>query len=893
MGAAMEFVGVVTTVLTVAVVVHRMRINAVKRDIGELREEIRALQENVFGAHKNAQDSLWQARVPPAPDMRPEAAAQEAGQTAQKTDDGFEDLGIPSISGPLPYVAMRMEDAPRSGTNELEQSLATKIPVWIGAISLICAAFFLVKYSIELGWMKPAVRVSLGGLFGFGLAAAGQWIVRRSDIANYERIAQALAGAGIVAMYVSLYAALNLYQLLPPAVAFGGMAAVTAAAVVLSLRHGQPIAVFGLVGGLLTPALVGADNPNAWGMFGYLFLLFTCMFGVFVKKGWWGVAIAAVVGVFGWTAFWVMVPFRPEDASALALFVLAIAVVVLVVTGRKIIRGAIAEGDGAALHGLNYGVVAGGVGVIFWLSFKISLGLFDWGVLSLMGLGVCALTFFQPSVYRAALPALLGVKLILFRIWADGAETPEVVAVIALLSAVYVAVPAYLMRRTADPRFWAGVQVAAAVALYTLAFLVGSIQAPFEMFWGLAGLILAGTAACQAADIRVKYAADLDIQDYLVAVYALAVTAFISIGFAIELPWRFFPLALAGQAAATAWVFHELRIPFLKTIVMILVAVLAASQFEQIGLFLYTAAMSVAGRAPGPFAGSLVLGAPLFDMGVPAVLVGCALAVFARAGQADKAFFHCLFGTAFLMGLWTAYYLLNGAFYGDYAEAFSRKSGFIERGIVTIALGGLGLAGLMLAGRLKIETVKPWAMALAGVAALRYVYFDGLIHNPFWTRQAVGALPLLNGVTLTYGAAAGLWLWAARCPQLARHAQACKGMALVSLFAWVTLSVRQYFHGDIIRFGSVGAAELYTYSAAWLLTGLGLLGLGIRKELQAARFASLGFMVAAVLKVFLYDASELEGLYRVFSFLGLGVSLIGLSFFYTRFVFQGQGKVRE
>ncbi|MEZ0225806.1 MAG: DUF2339 domain-containing protein, partial [Alphaproteobacteria bacterium] len=33
-------------------------------------------------------------------------------------------------------------------------------------------------------------------------------------------------------------------------------------------------------------------------------------------------------------------------------------------------------------------------------------------------------------------------------------------------------------------------------------------------------------------------------------------------------------------------------------------------------------------------------------------------------------------------------------------------------------------------------------------------------------------------------------------------------------------------------------------------------------------------------------ASTLDGLYRVFSFLGLGVSLIALSWFYSRFVFR-------
>jgi uncharacterized membrane protein len=39
--------------------------------------------------------------------------------------------------------------------------------------------------------------------------------------------------------------------------------------------------------------------------------------------------------------------------------------------------------------------------------------------------------------------------------------------------------------------------------------------------------------------------------------------------------------------------------------------------------------------------------------------------------------------------------------------------------------------------------------------------------------------------------------------------------------------------------------------------------------------------------VFLLDAGSLTGLYRVFSFLGLGLSLMGISYFYSRFVFGG------
>ena len=80
-------------------------------------------------------------------------------------------------------------------------------------------------------------------------------------------------------------------------------------------------------------------------------------------------------------------------------------------------------------------------------------------------------------------------------------------------------------------------------------------------------------------------------------------------------------------------------------------------------------------------------------------------------------------------------------------------------------------------------------------------------------------------------------------------------------------------------------AEVYTYSVVWLLLGIALLLGGIFRQDKMLRYASLGVMLLTVGKVFLYDAAELEGLYRVFSFFGLGISLIGLSYFYTRFVF--------
>ena len=57
---------------------------------------------------------------------------------------------------------------------------------------------------------------------------------------------------------------------------------------------------------------------------------------------------------------------------------------------------------------------------------------------------------------------------------------------------------------------------------------------------------------------------------------------------------------------------------------------------------------------------------------------------------------------------------------------------------------------------------------------------------------------------------------------------------------------------------------------------------GARAESRSWRIGSLVLMLAAVLKVFLVDASELDGLVRVASFVALGFSLIGIGWFYTR-----------
>ena len=78
-------------------------------------------------------------------------------------------------------------------------------------------------------------------------------------------------------------------------------------------------------------------------------------------------------------------------------------------------------------------------------------------------------------------------------------------------------------------------------------------------------------------------------------------------------------------------------------------------------------------------------------------------------------------------------------------------------------------------------------------------------------------------------------------------------------------------------------AELYTYSITWLLCAAPVLILGLIRDQQILRRAGLGLVLLTVVKVFVVDMADLDGLYRVISFLGLGFSLVGIGFLYQRF----------
>ncbi len=106
-------------------------------------------------------------------------------------------------------------------------------------------------------------------------------------------------------------------------------------------------------------------------------------------------------------------------------------------------------------------------------------------------------------------------------------------------------------------------------------------------------------------------------------------------------------------------------------------------------------------------------------------------------------------------------------------------------------------------------------------------------------------------------------------------------LAFFTFWYWLSAEVRHAFHPQD-GFVSTNDWENYTYSLVWLLYSVGLLILGLKRQNEAIRLGGLGVLSVVVLKVFLSDMSQLEGLARALSFMGLGAALIGIGYLYQK-----------
>lgn len=752
---------------------------------------------------------------------------------------------------------------PTAALQSLEAMIGVRWPVWLGAIAIFLAGVFFVKYTFDTGMLTPRVRVILGASFGFALLGGGEWARRLKAL-----IAQGLTAAGVAILFASFLAATNLYHFVAPPVGFGLLALTTAAAVGLSLRHGPFVALLGLVGGFLTPALIGADEPQPAAFFGYLLILQLGLLAVSRHRRWWVLSALTTLGGLVWTALWLATRYKPEHSVWLGAFVLLSCAASIAAT---LPRAAMPAGTKHALRLIAVLGSALSTGLLATLVAAGGFSTLDWCFLGLLSAGALVLSRLSPRYEPLPWFALLAAMAML-AVWAADVKRVDLSRFGWTLTLFGVGFPVgsyaclFGSPRPVNP---AAQTLLSGVTAVLLGYSGFSYQ-PARWPWGWVCLIGATAYALMAIPLIARRARDEE--SLPLALILTGATALGSLALPIELEQKWIGTALALEVPALAWIIGWLHVPQLRPVAVVL-SVLAATSIlppRLMGL---------------PIGERVVLNWLAYGYGLTALAFGVAAWRFEKNGDRPLMLGHQA-GCVALAVLLVLLNLRHG-FHPNRLHAAVTTAR--EAATYVIAALLLALAALPLMRGTWKQTLRYASGVLTALSATAAALVLCIGVNPLRTAEAVGAQPIVNWLLYIYAVPALLLVLVGviRSKAEPREYTAPLGIvAIILVFALVSFEVRQWFRGPNLAAGILSAAERYSYSLAWVALGIALLTGGILTRSLLLRWASLAVMLLSVCKVFLYDTAALRDLYRVFSLLGLGLSLMLLGFLYQRVVFR-------
>src|SRR5437588_9183609 len=188
------------------------------------------------------------------------------------TDDGSKELF--EDARPSPGASRHPLPQGEGEIVSVSQGLETRIGAhWlnrVGIAAVLFGAAFFLKYAFDNDWIGPSMRVTIGAAVGVALLGWAELLRAR----RHELFAHSVDVLGAGILYLTIWAASQMYTLIDGGAAFGAMIAVTAIVVGLALRHrSQFLAGVALTGGFMTPILLSTGGDHETALFTYVALL--------------------------------------------------------------------------------------------------------------------------------------------------------------------------------------------------------------------------------------------------------------------------------------------------------------------------------------------------------------------------------------------------------------------------------------------------------------------------------------------------------------------------------------------------------------------------------------------------------------------------------------------
>lgn len=892
-------------IIALFVIISRQqsRIGLIERELGALRSLV------LSGAHvappqakpveQAANDSMQaDAAVAAVTDIVPTSAGEAEEKPSTEVEAGEIASGpwaageaAPAGSAPSQPAAATAKATQKP---DIETALGTRWAVWVGGIALALGGLFLIRYTIEAGIFGPGVRLSMAAMLGLVLVAVGEFIRRTGFRVPVQGVAGAyipaiLTAAGAFILFGTVYAAHGVYGFIGPALAFTLLGAIGVATIAAALVHGQALAGIGLLGAVVTPMLVASQAPNHWALFGYLAIVLAATGVIARLRDWKLLMAAAFVGTGLWSVAYTTD--APGTDLPVILFINAVTLAVLafVWLGRR-------GGEAEPARGFDWPSIAPGffVGLSAMALFvDPAYAASDALPGSALIAALVAVALYRPLALALLHAAGLATVLVYLGIIPPTSVVSDFSGGVLDVEGLPAAVADTLMLRTGiflglmfiGAGFWAARKFAASAQIRAASWAAWGAVAPLVILlalWFTFGnldrdLVYAAVAALlvvvfAAGGEWIARGEEPPLQGGAAVSFALAVAAvaaLLMIYMAFGAGWTTILLGAAAivPALATRW-----------------------RAYPVLGWISVGAVIAVLGRVafdPTIVGAELLSTTPVFNWllpgyGVPALAFGFAAWQLARTTNGRPRL--AMEAGAALFALLTVAILVRHAMHG----------GVIDTGAITLAeqaiytLIAIGAGAILVAIDMRSpSSVLRYGSLAAGVVSVAFIVIQHFVAlNPLFTDESTGRILVFNLLFLAYllpaAAAGGLALYT-RDVRPKWYAAMLALVAALLAFVYATLSVRRLFKGEFIALWSgLGQLETYTYSALWLIIGVALLTAGVWLKSQVLRIASAALISVAVLKVFLFDMSELEGVLRALSFIGLGAVLIGIGLFYQR-----------
>ncbi|HXV08906.1 MAG TPA: DUF2339 domain-containing protein [Burkholderiales bacterium] len=284
------------------------RLDALEQDVRRLREALDAVRA------APPSQAVTAPRAEPFPEF--ELAAAPPGSMASIQ---IEPEPAPPEAAPAPAAAAPSAPTPPRPPPSAPQA-GSQPPAWwswlvggntvvrVGVVVLFFGVAFLLKYAYDHTHIPIQVRLIAVALGAVVLLVIG-WRLRL----RRRGYALALQGAGIGALYLTVFASFRLFGLLPSGAALVLLFFIAALSAALAvLQSSQSLAILGASGGFLAPVLTSTGGGSHVMLFSYYALLNAGILGIAWYKAWRPLNLVGFAFTFGIGTLWGAQYYRPE-----------------------------------------------------------------------------------------------------------------------------------------------------------------------------------------------------------------------------------------------------------------------------------------------------------------------------------------------------------------------------------------------------------------------------------------------------------------------------------------------------------------------------------------------------------------------------------------------------